>query len=281
MDAFELSDVSYHYADGRCAIENMSFSIKPGERVALVGPNGAGKSTLLHLLAGLFVPTKGEARIMGVLLTKKEAPKARRHVGLLFQDPDDQIFMPTVWEDVAFGPINYGYSEEEVRRRVGEAMAMTGIQGFEERVPHHLSLGEKKRVAMAGLLAISPDILLLDEPTANLDPQGRSDLVNVLEQRKETVVIATHDLAVAFHLAKRVLVLKKSVLYDGDFAGLVEDEMVLREARLELPSFSRLMQAWAKDTGKSFSPPLTVQEALEVLRNNYCCRGNPEGRHEH
>lgn len=237
-----------------------------------MGPNGAGKSTLLHVLAGLYVPTSGAARIMGVELSKKTAQQARRYVGLLFQDPDDQIFMPSVWEDVAFGPMNFGLEEEEVRRRVSEAMRMTGIEGFEERVPHRLSLGEKKRVAMAGLLAMSPGILLLDEPTANLDPQGRREFVDLLERRKETIVIATHDLSVAFHLAQRVLVLKSRLLYDGDVAGLIQSETVLREARLELPSFSRLIQRWAKETGKEFRPPATVEEALEILRTNYCCR---------
>jgi cobalt/nickel transport system ATP-binding protein len=204
----------------------------------------------------------------------------RRHVGLIFQDPDDQIFMPSVWEDVAFGPMNYGLPEEEVKRRVAEAMRMTGIEGFEERVPHRLSLGEKKRVAMAGLLAMSPDILLLDEPTANLDPSGRREFVDLLERRKETVVIATHDLSVAFHLAKRVLVLKRKMLYDGDVVGLIQNRDVLKEARLELPSFSRLIQRWAEETGKEFQPPATVEEALDILRHNYCCRGQGDG-HSH
>ncbi|MCU0862066.1 MAG: energy-coupling factor ABC transporter ATP-binding protein [Methanomassiliicoccales archaeon] len=274
MDVLRLERVGYRYPDGRAALEDLNISIRAGDRVALVGPNGAGKSTLLHLMAGLYLPSTGKLSIMGVEVTRRSAEAARRHVGLLFQDPDDQIFMPSVWEDVAFGPMNYGLGESEVKQRVQEAMHMTGIEGFEERVPHRLSLGEKKRVAMAGLLAMSPDILLLDEPTANLDPQGRRDFVDVLDRRKETIVIATHDLAVAFHLADKVLVLKRSVLYDGGFAGLVQNEAVLQEARLELPSFSRLMQSWAKETGKSFRPPLTVQEALEVLRNNYCCRGD-------
>lgn len=267
-----MEGVGFRYADGRVALEGLDAAIAPGERVALVGPNGAGKSTLLHVLAGLFAPTSGKVTIAGVAVSKATTPEARRHVGLLFQDPDDQIFMPSVWEDVAFGPINYGLSEEEVRRRVAEAMRMTGIEGFEERVPHRLSLGEKKRVAMAGLLAMAPDILLLDEPTANLDPQGRREFVDILESRKETVVIATHDLSVAFHLAKRVLVLKTRLLYDGDVAGLIRNQEVLREARLELPSFSRLVQRWAKETGKDFRPPATVEEALEILRSNYCCR---------
>jgi len=280
MDVIRLEGVSFRYPDGRLALEDLSVSMAPGERVALVGPNGAGKSTLLHIMAGLFVPSAGKAVVKGVELNRKSAPEVRRHVGLMFQDPDDQIFMPSVWEDVAFGPTNYGLPEDEVRRRVVEAMRMTGIEGFEERVPHRLSLGEKKRVAMAGLLTMSPDLLLLDEPTANLDPQGRREFVEILEKRNEAIVIATHDLSVAFHLAKRVLVLKTKLLYDGDVFGLIQDRKVLREARLELPSFSRLIQRWAEETGKEFRPPATVDEALEILRHNYCCR-DQGAKHEH
>lgn len=276
MDDLKLDGVSYSYEDGRCALKDLSFAIGKGERVALVGPNGAGKSTLLHILAGLFLPTTGSAEIMGTKLTRRDAAMARRNVGLLFQDPDDQIFMPTVAEDVAFGPINMGLGEGEVARRVDEALRMTGMESYRERVPHRLSLGEKKRVAMAGLLAMSPGILLLDEPTANLDPQGRRDLINVLQGREETIVIATHDLSVAFHLTQRVLVLKGSLLYDGGYRELTQNAQVLQEARLELPSFSRLMQHWAQETGKVFPPPLTVDEALAVLKDKYCCKG-----HEH
>jgi cobalt/nickel transport system ATP-binding protein len=171
-----------------------------------------------------------------------------------------------VEEDVAFGPINQGLSEDEVKARVAEGMQLTGLAGFEERVPHHLSLGEKKRVAMAGLLAMSPDILLLDEPTSNLDPQGRRDLINILRGRKETIIIATHDLGTAFELAERVIVLKKRIIFDGSFRDLILREDTLKEARLELPSFSRLMMSWRTSEGKDFLPPMTVEEALEVLK---------------
>jgi cobalt/nickel transport system ATP-binding protein len=281
MDVMKLQDVSYRYPESPFALEDISLSIAKGERVSLVGPNGAGKSTLLHLMAGLYYPTKGMLEVEGTLLTKKEARSVRQKVGFLFQDPDDQIFMPTVREDVAFGPINLSIPKQEVERRVEEAMKLTAIEDYRDRAPHHLSLGEKKRVAMAGLLAMSPNILLLDEPTSNLDPQSRRELVNILEGRKETMVIATHDMSAAFHLAHRVVVLKNTVLYDGDIPGLLRDPEILQEARLELPSFSRLMQSWASETGKSFEPPLTVNAALGVLRNNYCCRGSGEGKHSH
>ncbi len=181
MDVMKLENVWYRYPERPYALEDISLAIANGERVSLVGPNGAGKSTLLHLMAGLYFPNKGKVEVQGTPLTKKDARLVRQKVGFLFQDPDDQIFMPSVWEDVAFGPINMGLEEAEVRDRVDKAMVLAGIPDFKDRVPHRLSIGEKKRVAIAGLLAMSPPMLLLDEPTANLDPQGRRDLVNILE----------------------------------------------------------------------------------------------------
>jgi cobalt/nickel transport system ATP-binding protein len=265
MDVMKLEHVWYRYPESPFALEDISLAIAKGERVSLVGPNGAGKSTLLHLMAGLYFPNKGKVEVDGTQLTKKEARLVRQKVGFLFQDPDDQIFMPTVWEDVAFGPINMGLEEKEVRERVDKAMVLAGIANFKDRVPHRLSIGEKKRVAIAGLLAMSPPMLLLDEPTANLDPQGRRDLVNILESLDQGFVLATHDLSVAFELTDRVIVLKKKVIFDGDFRALVDDRVVLKEANLELPSFSRLMTKWRDATRRSFAPPLTVEEALEVL----------------
>jgi cobalt/nickel transport system ATP-binding protein len=275
-----LESLGYEYEDGHAALRDVNLKLKEGERVALVGPNGAGKSTLMHILAGLFIPSRGKVSIMGSSLSKKDVAAARKHVGLLFQDPDDQIFMPTVREDVAFGPMNLGLSKEEVESRVERAMGLTSISSYRDRAPHHLSLGEKKRVAMAGLLAMSPSILLLDEPTANLDPQSRRELVNILDSRKETILIATHDMSAAFHLADRIVVLKNTVLYDGEIPSLLRHPDILQEARLELPSFSRLMQSWAAETGKKFEPPATVEEALDILRHNYCCRGQGDG-HSH
>ena len=186
-------------------------------------------------------------------------------VGFLFQDPDDQIFMPNVWDDVAFGPINMGLGAEEVKERVREAMAMAGILGYEERAPHHLSFGEKKRVAIAGVLAMRSPILLLDEPTANLDPQGRRDLMKILDSLSQTVVLATHDLSVAFELTDRVIVLKKRKIFDGDPGELVERPEILSEASLELPSLLRMMARYREETGRSFALPLNVDEALRIV----------------
>jgi len=265
LDGIRLRKVGYSYEDGTRALADIDLDIAPGERVSLVGPNGAGKSTLLHILDSLYLPTEGEIDVDGIRVTKKTAPQATLRAGLLFQDPDDQIFMPRVWDDVAFGPINMGLGEDEVRGRVDRALSLAGVSEYADRVPHHLSFGEKKRIAIAGLLAMDPHIFLLDEPTANLDPVGRRALVNVLQSLDKSMVLATHDLSVAFELTKRVVVLKRTILYDGDFRGLMARPDVLSEANLELPSLVRLLEAWGERTGRRFVMPLTVDEAIELL----------------
>ncbi|HTY46557.1 MAG TPA: ABC transporter ATP-binding protein [Methanomassiliicoccales archaeon] len=265
MDAYVLKDVSFRYEDGRVALEHIDLTIREGEKVAIVGSNGAGKSTLLQILAALHPPSEGEIRIKGETVTRRSASELRRHVGLLFQDPDDQLFMPTVREDVAFGPSNLGLREEEVRSRVEQAMAATSMHEYGERVPHNLSLGEKKRAAIAGLIAMSPSILLLDEPTANLDPRGRRGLIDLLRSRSETVIMATHDLEVAFELVDRIVVLNRSVLFDGALRALLEEDAVLSMSGLELPSFCRLIRDWSLASGSERRTPTTTAEALRML----------------
>lgn len=265
MAALKLTDVSFVYPDGIRTLEKVSLAIGEGERVALVGPNGAGKSTLLRLMAALTVPTEGTIEIMRERLTKKDAERLRRHIGFLFQDPDDQIFMPTVWDDVAFGPINMQLNAGAVKSRVAEAIHLAGIDGYEQRVPHHLSFGEKKRVAIAGVLAMQASILLLDEPTANLDPKGRRNLMRILDSVSETVVLATHDLSVAFELTDRVIVMRKKKLFDGGPGDLVERVDVLTEASLELPSLLRMMSEYREKSGRKFALPLTIDEALRIV----------------
>jgi cobalt/nickel transport system ATP-binding protein len=265
MAAIKLKGVGYTYEDGTKALEGVDLTISEGERVSLVGPNGAGKSTLLHILDSLYLPSEGEMEIAGIRVNKKTARQATMRAGLLFQDPDDQIFMPRVWDDVAFGPINMMLDEEEVRRRVDRSLSLAGVMEYAERVPHHLSFGEKKRVAIAGLLAMDPEIFLLDEPTANLDPIGRRALVNVLQSLDKSMILATHDLTVAMELTRRVVVLKRRVLYDGDFRGLLGRPDILSEANLELPSIPRLFCEWKSRTGKELEIPLTLEEALDTL----------------
>ena len=202
--------------------------------MALLGPNGAGKSTLLTVLAGLERPAVGgEALVNGTVLNGKRKPGYVPGVGILFQDPDDQIFMPTVEEDVAFGPINLGLEGEAVRMRVQMALKLTGLEGFGKRVPHHLSFGERKRVALAGVLAMEPDVLLLDEPTANLDPRGRRELMEFLGRLKCTLIVATHDLTAAAMMTEQAVVLDRRVLWEGRFDELFADEKLLERGGLE------------------------------------------------
>ncbi|MDD5502515.1 MAG: ABC transporter ATP-binding protein [Candidatus Thermoplasmatota archaeon] len=197
-----LENVSYKYDDGILALDGASIEIKEGERIALIGPNGAGKSTLLTLIAGLKKQCGGKMKIQG-------------KTGIVFQDPDDQIFMPRVWDDVAFGPINQGIPNEQIEERVNWALESVGMQGFEERAPHHLSFGERKRVAIAGILAMKPNVLLLDEPTANLDPRGVRELWNLLLGLGGTQIIATHDMGIAAKCDRIIIIHKGKAVWSG------------------------------------------------------------------
>ena len=241
-----MKDLKFTYGDGQKALDGVSFSVREGERVAIVGPNGAGKSTLLNVLAGLVRPSGGEAVVRATTIDPKRKPAYIPGVGILFQEPDDQIFMPTVEEDVAFGPINMGLEKDAVRVRVDMALRLTGLDGFGKRVPHHLSFGEKKRVALAGVLAMEPEILLLDEPTANLDPRGRRELMDFLANLKCTLVFATHDLASAIEMTDRTIVLNRTVLWEGGYRALFADKQLMERANLEFQNMNELIE---KKTG--------------------------------
>jgi len=242
----DVKDLAFTYEDGRRALHDVSFTAGEGERVAILGPNGAGKSTLLMLLAGLIRAASGHATVNGTRLDSRRKPGYVRGVGILFQDPDDQIFMPTVEEDVAFGPINLGLEREVVEMRVDMALRLTGLEDLRERVPHHLSFGEKKRVALAGVLAMEPEVLLLDEPTANLDPRGRGELVEFLRNLKCTILVATHDLFSALEMTERAIVLKGTILGSGEYRDLFADEDVMERASLRLPDLETLVQKVTK-----------------------------------
>ncbi|HUW43167.1 MAG TPA: ABC transporter ATP-binding protein [Thermoplasmata archaeon] len=237
--AIEIERLSYIYPDGSNALHNVSFSVVEGERISIVGPNGAGKSTLLLLLAGLREPTGGRIKVLEVEMGGKAAEGVRGKIGLVFQDPDDQIFMPTVEEDVAFGPTNLGVPGDEIDRRVASVMSTTGLKGFEGRAPHHLSAGEKKRVAIAGVLAMAPRIILLDEPTAGLDPRGKADIMDLIKKLDGTIILVTHDMDLALDFCDRVILLKRSVLFDGKSRDLFDNKALIESADLAQP---RLMQ---------------------------------------
>lgn len=236
----EVRDLEFRYPGNVSALENVSFSVDKGERISILGANGAGKSTLLLLLAGLREPSSGRVLINGTVMDRKNENELRAKIGIVFQDPDDQIFMPTVEEDIAFGPINLGLRELDVQKRTKEAILATGLSGYEKRQPHHLSLGEKKRVALAGIIAMSPSILLLDEPTSGLDPAGKMEMMSLLGRISETIVLVTHDIDLALEFSDRTILLNKSVLFDGPTLELFENEPLLLSNGLARPKISRI-----------------------------------------
>ena len=265
MTSISVRNVSYRYEDGTLAVDRLSFEVAKGERVAVLGPNGAGKSTLFELLMGLRFPQQGSIHIMGEDLHGGSASRLRRHMGLVFQDPDDQIFMPRVWDDIAFGPINMGLPEDVVRANVHRTLESTGLAGFDGRAPHNLSRGEKKRVAIAGVLAMEPDIMFLDEPTAELDCQGRRDLIGVLNDLHTTMLVATHEVQTALEITDRAVVIDHSKLGEGTYPELLSNKDLLDRASLDAPSITRLFELLEKD-GISLGRPTSVEQAAEILR---------------
>jgi cobalt/nickel transport system ATP-binding protein len=231
----EVHNLRFAYGDGHPALQGVDLYVAPGEKVALVGPNGAGKSTLMMHLNGIL-RGEGQVCVCGRPINDKTLGEVRAAVGLVFQDPDDQLFSPTVFDDVAFGPIYMGLEEGEVQRRVRDALQAVGLAGAEQRVPHHLSGGEKKRVAIATVLAMHPEILVLDEPTAGLDPRSRRGLINLLRQLPQTMLVSTHDIRMVAELFKRTVVIDDGrVVGDGDTAALLADSEFLQAHGLEAP----------------------------------------------
>ncbi|KYH32979.1 energy-coupling factor ABC transporter ATP-binding protein [Neomoorella mulderi] len=232
----QANNLKYKYPDGRQALNGVAFRITHGESVGIVGANGAGKSTLLMHLAGVLFPDEGEIRIGDVPVTKKTLPLIRQRVGMVFQDPDDQLFMTTVYDDVAFGPRNYKLPEEEVEKRVISSLNTVGILHLKDRPPYKLSGGEKRAAAIATVLAMNPDILVMDEPTSSLDPKSRRRLIRLLQSFTHTKIIATHDLDMVFELCERTIVLKDGrVITDGPTEKILCDAELMEECGLELP----------------------------------------------
>jgi cobalt/nickel transport system ATP-binding protein len=229
----EIDSLSFAYPDGRSALRDVSLGVRPGEKVALVGPNGAGKSTLLLHLNGIL-RGEGTVRVMGQEVAEPHLARIRAQVGLVFQDPDDQLFSPTIFEDVAFGPLYAGLPEEEIRRRVAWALAQVELEGYAERVSHHLSLGEKKRAAIASVLSMQPEILALDEPTSGLDPRTRRRLIGLLHELPQTMLVATHDMQLVAQVFPRTVILDGGwVVADGPTDELLADERLLEAHGLQ------------------------------------------------
>lgn len=230
-----IDQLSFAYPDGNQALNGVSLHLSPGEKVALVGPNGAGKSTLMLHLNGIL-NGKGEIRVAGLAVNKENLPLIRAKVGLVFQNPDDQLFSPTVYEDVAFGPLHMGLPEPEIHQRVRQALDQVGMGKYAERLSHHLSTGEKKRIAIATVLSMQPEILVLDEPTAGLDPRARRSLIHLLRDLPQTMLVSTHDIAMVSELFERTIMMDEGrVVADGPTAELLENNELLEAHGLEKP----------------------------------------------
>lgn len=236
MTAIRVEALRYVYPDGQVALDGVDLTVAPGERIAVLGPNGAGKTTLMLHLNGVLTATAGTVEICGIPLNRKTVQELRRRVGLVFQDPDDQLFMPTVAADVAFGPANFGVRGEALAARVSRALQAVSLTEQAERSPTHLSAGQRRRAALATVLACEPDILVLDEPSANLDPVARRELAETLAGLDATMLIVTHDLPYAAQLCQRAVVIDNGVIVaDGPITEILSDAELLAAHRLELP----------------------------------------------
>jgi cobalt/nickel transport system ATP-binding protein len=232
----DFNNVAFRYPDGTEALRDITFRITHGESVGIVGANGAGKSTLLLQMNGYILPSTGVIRIGDLDLTKNTRQEIRKKVGVVFQNPDDQLFMPTVFEDVAFGPLNLGINAERVVARVTSALETVGCLNLRTKPPHHLSGGQKKAVAIATVLAMEPDILVMDEPSSDLDPKSRRYLIRLLKSFRHTKILASHDLDFILEVCERCLVIKEgTIVADGPAFDILRDQTLMEENHLELP----------------------------------------------
>ena len=265
----EAKHIVYKYEDGTRALNDVSITVEDNDMVALLGKNGAGKSTLFLHFNGIYKPDHGEILVDGkpIDYSKKGLLDVRTKVGIVFQNPDDQLFAPTVQEDVAFGPLNMKLPQEEVERRVTESLKRVGMSGFERKPPHHLSGGQKKRVAIAGVLAMKPKIMVLDEPTSGLDPKGASHILQLLyELNKEgiAIIISTHDVDLVPLYAKRLYVIKEGkIIKEGTPKEVFDDVNIIRGANLRLPRIAHLAEILEKNDAINFDGdyPLTISQA--------------------
>lgn len=276
----EARNISYSYDDDSQALKNVSLKINDGEMAAILGKNGAGKSTLFLHFNGIHEPDDGEILIDGekLMYNKKALIKCRQKVGIVFQNPDNQIFAPSVEEDVAFGPLNLKLPMDEVQNRVEEALKRVGMEGFEKKAPHHLSGGQKKRVAIAGILAMRPEIMILDEPTAGLDPQGAIKIMNLLSELNRegiTIVISTHDVDLVSKYVNKIFVMADGeIIGEGTPKEIFSKEDLIEKANLKLPIISELFKALNDENQINIENndyPLTISEAkdkiLELMKN--------------
>ncbi len=245
MALIEINNLYFRYKDGTQALRGLTLRIEGGRKTAILGPNGAGKSTMLLHLNGIHLAQQGEVLFAGEAVSRSNERQVRSRVGMVFQDPDDQVFSATVWEDVAFGPSNMGLSHKEIEARVHAALKATGMWDYAGKAPYHLSYGQKKRVAIAGILAMDPEVIILDEPVAFLDPRGKDTvfaILNELNRRGATVIIATHDVDLAAEWADDVIVIAGGRCLAQGGTELLVNERVIREAELRYPVVARIFQ---------------------------------------
>ena len=268
-EAITVRNLSYSYPDGSKALEDVNLEVYEGERIALVGPNGAGKTTFMLHLNGTLRGTEGQVEIFGKSVDTMKREEIVKEVGLVFQDPDDQLFMPTLFDDIAFGPINQGLKEDEVRERVEKAISSLGLSGYEDRSPHHLSFGEKKKASLAAVMAMEPKILVLDEPTANLDPRSRTELIGIINELNEqegiTMVIATHDVNAIPELADRIYALNRTIIETGTPREIFFDRTLLKQNNLDVPDVFKLFEVLRCFGFNCEKLPLSLDEAISGL----------------
>ena len=231
-----INNLSFKYPDGFKALENINLSLSKGERLAVLGPNGAGKTTLILHLNGILGDLDGQITLNNKTFSEENISKIRKSVGLVFQDPDDQLFMPTVLEDVMFGPKNFGFSDELVKKNSMKALEQVKMLQFKDKPPHHLSFGQKRKVAIASVLASEPELLVLDEPSSNLDPASRRELIDILKNLDVSIILVTHDLPMALEICNRSVILNNGKITANDETyKILKNEKVMADNRLELP----------------------------------------------
>ncbi|PHP45867.1 ABC transporter ATP-binding protein [Methanosarcinales archaeon ex4572_44] len=272
--ALEVCNLSYRYPDGTQALKHVNLSVKEGKKTAILGPNGSGKSTLFYHLNGIILPQKGKIIVKGREITKKNVYYVRTTVGLVFQDPDDQLFAPTVWDDLAFGPNNLGLSGDEVAARVEGVLSMLGIEEFRDRNPDNLSGGEKKKVAIAGVLAMNPEILVFDEPTSGLDPKSTSEMIELMDELASdgrTVIISTHNVDIASSWADYIYILRKGEIYaEGEPESVFSKDDLLKKTNLTAPVVVRTHREFEAHNiyKKQDKVPLTILDLVENLNGS-------------
>ncbi|MEM2925403.1 MAG: ATP-binding cassette domain-containing protein [Methanocellales archaeon] len=276
MIILEAIGVCYRYPNGVDALRNVNMQVNEGEILGLLGPNGCGKTTLLLHLNGILQPQNGEIRFKGkrIKYDKKSLRELREKIGMVFQNPDDQIISPTVWEEVAFGPVNLGWNEDMVNERVNSALSLLQIAHLKDKPSHYISFGEKKKLSIASIIAMDPEVLLLDEPTSNLDPKSASWMMKIIydlnKKKGKTIIIATHDIDLApVYVDKICLMMDGRIIKSGTPSEVLSDRELIRATNLRLPRVGHLIEVLMKEDGLNFNGiPLTIGEARRLIRSS-------------